>query len=1298
MIIKKLQAEKKGIIIFAVFLQIILMVMFTPANSYHISRTSELLGAVTEVSSGDSFVSKVLSDVGSLLIGFLTIKQFGVVSAASNYCCEKTLSGQWCQSNQPESQCVGSPYEKQGGVECSQTSFCGSTSLGTCITQSGTCSSGSTETQCKQGGGTWNRDNNPAHILQCTSVCCNLQDRTKEWMPQPVCQAEGGSPDTTITDPNRCFVPSEDKGACMFSNKDCRFTTVADCKSQGGVHFYSKSLCTNPALGANNKPTTNTICNPDNGNVYFVDSEGQQANIYNSQKTYDIDPNYWNSVISLSDPSICNGDPNTGNPAQCGLCNSPSSSTCSQIPASAQDQPNYGHTMCVKTTCDITNAPDFPSVIKTKGGVSGNGRDYAYNGEQWCISESPIGKGNDLVGSVYGIAKCHDGQINVSLTDVQGYRDFICGENVTNVQGLGLYSLAAKRPNGASGCYAITSDLYYYHFDSDQGKFTGTDQTHTNNTQLCENASWGAGGGSDCMIQKIDVTGNQGRPSNGNFILFDVCVPRYPPAFTIKPTSAQLRQNSKTTCSIGNYTCTTVWQKFIAGTHWHCIANCGCLDPTFADQMNNLCTSLGDCGGYFNIAGDYSSRGFTAPNADSMKNYFKNGKWWHDLWNNADITGLNANGNISSGGLSNLRELADPTGTKLFPTLLGNLINQFSSDPLQNLNQGDLSGHGIGIFGGIIKTVITAGFVIAGIAIWNPVGWVAGLVVIILSVLSWLASFLFDTKNVPVSFTCLPWQPKTGVNKCSECGTDGLPCTEYTCQALGSACVLKTNLPPSANPVCISSGENDGTAPNITYVGGLNDGYKVSYVKQDGTGFNITSSNGGCISENQSINFTLATEYAGKPGVGKISHCVWSWEQTSDPGSADQVLQDSFDQPYFEEYPYDTVNHKMINLPLIPVSSLDNAHGNPGERIGTEELYIRCVDSWGNYWPNEYTIKFCVQEGADITPAGIANYNPANKSYIAYGSDTAKLHLDLTKPAKCRYNVGSDMNYEDMTSYFYCQYDDSNPFSGGTCTTPVPITGLDSQANNIFIRCMTHPWDADTNPTGVANQKGFLYTIYQSPGPLNLTSLSLSYDGGTTPLNLDGKTSTTVKGGGPTCSSLGGGDNCLFSLTLNAQTAGGAYNGKSICKWNFANPPMGTGDTFYSDSNTGPSTSHSQGGLSLTEGNYNISVICKDDAGNTATKYAIFHLALDTTPPIVTRTYKQGSSLKVVTNELARCYYNTASCGFGLDGPDASSMDFSYNTNHSAPWNSGISYYVKCKDPYGNVNPECAIIVSPSQG
>ena len=92
----------------------------------------------------------------------------------------------------------------------------------------------------------------------------------------------------------------------------------------------------------------------------------------------------------------------------------------------------------------------------------------------------------------------------------------------------------------------------------------------------------------DCFLKRVDVD---------DYFKFDMCVPRYAPAST-------------SYCEAASQECTYIEQKDIDGD-WECIANCDCKKAEFAEEMNNLCMSLGDCGAHINLEGTYSDGGYS---------------------------------------------------------------------------------------------------------------------------------------------------------------------------------------------------------------------------------------------------------------------------------------------------------------------------------------------------------------------------------------------------------------------------------------------------------------------------------------------------------------------------------------------------------------------------------------------------------------------------------------------------------------------------------------------------------------
>ena len=59
---------------------------------------------------------------------------------------------------------------------------------------------------------------------------------------------------------------------------------------------------------------------------------------------------------------------------------------------------------------------------------------------------------------------------------------------------------------------------------------------------------------------------------------------------------------------MGSAKCIVTFEEDLGGSK-ECVDNCECLENTYAQDMNNLCTALGDCGAYVNYIGKYTDNG-----------------------------------------------------------------------------------------------------------------------------------------------------------------------------------------------------------------------------------------------------------------------------------------------------------------------------------------------------------------------------------------------------------------------------------------------------------------------------------------------------------------------------------------------------------------------------------------------------------------------------------------------------------------------------------------------------------------
>ncbi len=114
----------------------------------------------------------------------------------------------------------------------------------------------------------------------------------------------------------------------------------------------------------------------------------------------------------------------------------------------------------------------------------------------------------------------------------------------------------------------------------------------------------------------------------------------------------------------------------------------------------------------------------------------------------------------------------------------------------------------------------------------------------------------------------------------------------------------------------------------------------------------------------------------------------------------------------------------------------------------------------------------------------------------------------------------------------------------------------------------------------------------------------------------------------------------------------------------------------------------------LGPGDYDFFIRCYDLAGNSDNKQISFTVETDTSAPIVVRVFRDGSNLKIITDEEANCVYDNKNCLYDFDdGIDMTGDD----KVHSTKWNPDKNFYIKCQDEFGNrpFPQSCNIIVRP---
>jgi hypothetical protein len=1225
--------------------EIFLLIMGSVAFAYIIGQTNPLIQSLPIESKEEKFVAFLREKA-------LDYLSRGLVSAQSSsvQTCLVDIRNSSCQEYPSEvcnSQCA-----TQGGCFPGRRADFAPCQLGTCYnTNGGICSYGSPKAACENGGGTWH-ENPPA---QCNRGCCLINP-----------DGSGGAAQAQLTTNQQCTrlgqtlgaqvawesqtlgelqclakVRTQKEGACVLEfvaeeqKYNCQFTTEARCLTSGG-QFYAGALCTNPSLNTKCVRTSNTQCFDGKDGVYFIDSCGNRANIYDSAKTQTDD--YWNMVIPLDSTSLCKINKDSSgkiiNEARCGNCDYLAGSICG-APRAGDDSPDNGQYICRDLSCVDEKAIDPNKRIRK-------------HGESWCAFEGWIGtdgqngtneeRAVDVPGSRHYRKLCYEGEIR--LEPCAEYRNGVCVENDVSED----FTTAQCRTNTGALCTS-------YNEDADK-------------LAKCEESP-------DCFLKHVEI----------DKFKFDFCSPKYPPGFELEENQA----DSAAICSFGTRTCTYYEKKNIEG-RWECKINCGCKEAEFAQTMNNLCISLGDCGSHVNLArglGDgYSTSGDRQPEISEeyiglsdnqgLKKYAtpKAGQRVDGFTNEqiAALTGINFSFNdpnklgeqiaqYGAGAAVALNIYAISQGSSASVGLVGftNALTVVAA----GASIGYIIGLALGLEGDELNTAVSigAGVAVAVIATASIIegGLGAGIAALASSVvLAWIAVIAIITALVlslagvgeyrekKVEFKCLPWQPPSGGDNCSKCSELGEECTAYKCASLGQTCQLLN--PETADEVCANINPNDVAAPVISFnATSLPSGY--TFVESN-NGVEIRSNSSDfSIQEYTAVTFGVTTS---EPAQCKIS------------AARPQNGYDDMPEEYFDSSQNAYVTTHLDNRAMETLDNLGVAGPSADlSRRGDYNLYVLCQDKSGNGNEVGYNIRFRVSPANDLTPPVIRKYVPESPGVTGINSTTFTLAFYTNEPATCRFST-IDQAYETMEGEAVCNNNlVQSTLDGWLCRAVLNVT---AETNEYYFRCADKPWIGDNvaqsgitlgsgrNANTQSMPEGGPYTVRRTTTPLTITSAS--------PNNRTISSATEP-----------------VAVTLDVVTAGGIESGKAFCKYSFDG-------NRYTDFAITSLNNHKQIFTSLFRGDYNIRLNCTDRAGNSAESSAQFKIEVDNLGPLITRVYNSGASLTVVTNEESSCRYSLDSCSFEFEAGTALS---GASKVHTMPYSNGKTYRIKCKDTFGNL-------------
>ena len=482
-------------------------------------------------------------------MGFVLAQQPGgpnnpnVGTQSATVCCEETNNGAFCQ-NVPTSECK--PSSRQVPTSCESTSYC---RAGTCYDSTeGTCLDNTPQLVCNANGGVWSQERPP----QCELGCCILGDQAA-YVSLVRCKRLSAflgletNYDKSVTNEVACIekVQQQEQGACVYEfefETTCKFGTRAECNTQTGGNatlqggtFYGGKLCSAEELGTICGPTTKTTCVAGKDEVYFVDTCGNPANIYDASKAND--QNYWKDV-KRKDES-CNAASGNALSASCGNCNYLQGSIC-RSERVAGGNPTYGDFICADLNCANTQ----------------NGKNYKH-GESWCAynDAGSFGNSDNTVGSRFYKHICINGE--EVLEQCEDFRAEECIDDTING-----FSQAACKVNRWQDC------------------------VNQKDKDDCENEDR-----RDCVWREgVFLQGLQANQSENDEDRTGTCFAQNKPGFNFWSD-----RETTNLCSLGNAVCIVKFEKGLFGGK-ECIENCECLEDGWAEQKAETCVMLGDCG------------------------------------------------------------------------------------------------------------------------------------------------------------------------------------------------------------------------------------------------------------------------------------------------------------------------------------------------------------------------------------------------------------------------------------------------------------------------------------------------------------------------------------------------------------------------------------------------------------------------------------------------------------------------------------------------------------------------------
>ena len=1307
-----------------------------------------------------STISQVLFQIIVLIFSIfsfsflLAIPSTLVKAQVTQTCCEKLKGAElYCQNAYPDS-C--DPAFASAPTSCEATSFC---KLGCCYDSvEGICAENTPKKLCELRNGTWSPQAD-CKIPQCSLGCCVLGDeaslttlvRCKKLANYYGLEADY-RPGIITEEQCIAIAQAQDKGACVIEmpqgERTCKFTTRAECKRLTGNEsaFYKDFLCSAEELGTNCARQHHTGCIEGKDEVYWFDSCGNPENIYDADKEKS-----WNNGRVLSKEESCNPESGNVNSKYCGNCNYFLGSMCGKYRSEkGEPKPIYGEYICRDLNCYNTyNGKNY------KHGESwcvydepaGQGRDavgsrhfrhlciqgeekvepcddyrqgicvegtYEIGGENFTEALCRPNRWRDCL-NIDNKKECEDKtKRDCYWYDAGGSIGSFCLPNVPG--GLKFWEVGGQAKTICSAasrtCVAVMEKKPFGSWKCIQNCECLTEAWTEKMNKIC--TSLGDCGAYVNVVGKYTDDGYQisdeGKKLRKGFMkaigkgigrlglaylasLVTITIRRIIlklplvkkddylsyPLLGLKGlgeaiyTPARIAANILTALPSGgvglgasNLLRGTAFQSPIQlkatqkvyveilkarleelgpGVHWCEAGKCVNIleyvnNPSLPRPILDMSAVKGA-----KIKIDNVIQGFKEKNAF----VYKNGKAIGiRLDDGSRTTQALASGWYpdKQGTLKKLIATKKNFEGPLDPKFMK--IKGANSKPLHELQLFDAKGESAKDITDLARQYKTPSYKTAQFTqqITSFINTLIG-IYSIYSMIQTIMELLTKRKQVTVTFTCLPWQPPSGGEDCELCNSDPMkPCSEYRCKSLGASCEL-LNI-GTGNETCVNINPQDTNAPQIKpWRDVLTYGHTYIDVKPCPPGPGCwkiirMGAKDGCIKAFTPLRFGISTN--------EPAQCKIDYNHTK-----------SFEDMKFW---FGETNLYLYNRSMklsLPGPDHINRQSPEIKNDGRYTLYIRCRDANGNTNLGEMAISFCVEPGPDTTPPVIERTSIDNGAPVAYGTREANLDIYLNEPAECRWSF-TDQDYENMNNSFECATGIEQVELDLTYKCSTLLTGIDDNTENIYyIRCKDQPWLSPANESDRnVNKQSYIFKLQ-----------------GTIPLNISSVTPNgTIEGGGEP-----------IKVKLGVETVNGFNNGMATCYFS----PEGY-ENMIEFFNTG-SNKHEQE-LALPVGSYTYYILCRDLAGNIDKAKTSFTTEVDNEVPMIIRIYQEAGMLKIITDEPSDCRYSIQGCNF--DFTTGIEMPFDSSTEHTAEWRTDITYYIKCRDEFGNMpaQSECTMRIN----